>query len=202
MFDHSDVEVHTKERVYDGFFKMEKLVVSHARFAGGSVKVTRELFQRDDAVCVLLYDAPRDRVVLVEQFRIGALEHPRSPWLLELVAGIVEQGETEEAVARREAQEEAGAELGEIVPITRYLVSPGGANEYISLLCAQVDSEGMGGVFGLESEGEDIKVHVLACEQVFAMVKDGQIDNAASIIALQWLQLNRSDLKQRWQNSI
>lgn len=202
MFDHSDVKVHEKECVYDGFFKMEKLVVSHARFAGGTVKVTRELFQRDDAVCVLLYDAPKDKVVLVEQFRIGALEHPRSPWLLELVAGIVEPGESAEDVARREAQEEAGAALGEVVPITRYLVSPGGANEYISLLCAQVDSAGMGGVFGLESEGEDIKVHVLPCDRVFAMVREGLIDNAASIIALQWLQLNQSELKRRWQNSI
>lgn len=198
MFDHSDVEVHKKELIYDGFFKMQKLVLSHARFAGGTVQVTRELFLRDDAVCVLLYDAPREKVVLVEQFRIGALDHPRSPWLLELVAGIVECGESAEDVARREAHEEAGAVLGEIVPITRYLVSPGGANEYISLFCAQVDSAGMGGVFGLVSEGEDIKVHVLPCDQVFAMVHNGQIDNAASIIALQWLQLNRADLKTRW----
>lgn len=194
------IAVLDRERVYDGFFKMDKLHIEHACFAGGSVRVQRELFLRDDAVCVLLYDAPRDRVVMIEQFRVGALDHPRSPWLLELVAGIVEPGETPEQVARREAVEEAGATLGEVLPITRYMVSPGGAREYIELLCAQVDSEGLGGVHGLAHEGEDIKVHLIAAETLFGMVADGRIDNAPAIIALQWLQLNRSRLQSRWQS--
>ncbi|WP_370298816.1 NUDIX domain-containing protein, partial [Pontibacterium sp.] len=146
----------------------------------------------------LLYDPAKESVVMIEQFRVGALDHPRSPWLLELVAGIVEQGETCEEVAHREADEEAGATLTELVPITRYLVSPGGTNEWISLYCARVDSAQMGGVHGLETEGEDIRVQVLPCKQVFEMVAEGRIDNAPSIIALQWLQLNRDDLNQRW----
>ena len=198
MFDHSDVKLLSRDVVYDGFFKMHKLHLRHASFAGDSVEVTRELFVRGEAVCVLLYDPVRDTVVMIEQFRVGALEHPHSPWLLELVAGIVEKGETHEEVAHREAEEEAGATLAELVPITRYLVSPGGTNEWISLYCARVDSEGMGGLYGLETEGEDIRVQVLPCSEVFEKVADGRIDNAPSIIALQWLQLNRGDLKQRW----
>lgn len=198
MFDRSNVEIHSSDVVYDGFFQMHKLHLSHARFAGGSVEITRELFVRGEAVCVLLYDPAKASVVMIEQFRVGALEHPRSPWLLELVAGIVEQGETCEEVAHREADEEAGAILTELVPITRYLVSPGGTNEWISLYCARVDSTDMGGVHGLETEGEDIRVQVLPCKQVFEMVADGRIDNAPSIIALQWLQLNGDNLNQRW----
>lgn len=196
--EHQHLSILQRERVYDGFFKMDKLSIEHACFAGGSARVQRELFLRDDAVCVLLYDAPRDRVVMIEQFRIGALDHPRSPWLLELVAGIVEPGETPEQVARREAIEEAGATLGEVLPITRYMVSPGGSREYIELLCAQVDSEGLGGIHGLAHEGEDIQVHLIDADTLFDMVADGRIDNAPSIIALQWLQLNRPRLQARW----
>ncbi|MCG8428302.1 MAG: NUDIX domain-containing protein [Chromatiales bacterium] len=198
MFDHSDVEIHSCDVVYDGFFEMHKLHLSHARFAGGREEITRELFVRGEAVCVLLYDPVKESVVMIEQFRVGALDHPRSPWLLELVAGIVEKGETCEEVAHREANEEAGATLTQLEPITRYLVSPGGTNEWISLYCARVDSTDMGGVHGLETEGEDIRVQVLPCKQVFEMVAAGRIDNAPSIIALQWLQLNRDDLNQRW----
>ncbi|MGB0466082.1 MAG: NUDIX domain-containing protein [Pontibacterium sp.] len=196
--DQADVTISDRQTVYDGFFKMQKLQLSHATFAGEVVEVSREIFLRDDAVCVLLYDAPEDQVVMVEQFRVGALDHPRSPWLLELVAGIVEPGESPEQVARREAMEEAGAVLGEVVPITRYMVSPGGASEYIELLCAQVSAKGLGGIHGLAEEGEDIQVHCFDASVLFAMVADGQIDNAAAIIALQWLQLNRADLQQRW----
>ncbi len=198
QLDHSNVKITETSMAYDGFFKMQKLRIEHASFTGEKVEVTRELFLRDDAVCVLLYDADRDRVVMIEQFRVGALDHPRSPWLLELVAGIVEPGETPEQVARREAIEEADAMLGEVVPITRYMVSPGGSREYIELLCAQVNSDGLGGIHGLAEEGEDIKVHHFASDELFAMVADGRIDNAPSIIALQWLQLNREKLQQRW----
>lgn len=198
MFSHSDVKIHSRDVVYDGFFKMHKLHLSHASYTGGAVEITRELFVRGEAVCVLLYDPVREAVVMIEQFRVGALEHPNSPWLLELVAGIVEHGETCEEVAYREADEEAGATLTELVPITRFLVSPGGTNEWISLYCARVDSAGIGGIHGLETEGEDIRVQVLPCNEVFEMVADGRINNAPSIIGLQWLQMNRKDLKQRW----
>lgn len=197
MFARGDASVVEDTPVFEGFFTLRRLTVRHKRFAGGDMTVTRELFVRGPAVCVLLYDPQRDRVVMVEQFRIGALGHRNGPWMLELVAGIIEPAETPEAVARREAEEESGVALGDLIPITRYLPSPGGSNEEIHLFCAFVDSENAGGLHGLESEGEDIKVHVLPCEQLFAMVKTGQIDNAATIIALQWLQLNQAELKQR-----
>lgn len=197
-FTSTDVDITQQEKLWDGFFKINRLHIRHALFEGGEVEVIRELFRRDDAVCVLLFDPVKDAIVLVEQFRVGALSRADTPWLLELVAGIVEPGETPEDVALREAVEEAGADISDIVPITRYMPSAGGSDEYIELLCARVDSEGVGGVHGLAHEGEDILVHVLPFAEVCEMVANSTIDNAATIIAVQWLQLNKQKLLQRW----
>lgn len=196
------MEVVEQERVFDGFFKINRMKIRHTLFQGGDIEIVREQFQRDDAVCVLLFDPVKDVVVLIEQFRVGAIAKGRdtegSPWLLELVAGIVEPGETAEDVARRESVEEAGAQISDIVPITRYLPSAGGSDEYIDLLCARVDSRGLGGVHGLPEEGEDILVHLIPLAKAFALVASGKIDNAATIIALQWLQLNKTELLSQW----
>lgn len=201
-FGAQDMEVVEQERVFDGFFKINRMKIRHALFQGGNIEIVREQFQRDDAVCVLLFDPVKDVVVLIEQFRVGAIAKGRdavgSPWLLELVAGIVESGETAEDVARRESVEEAGAQISDIVPITRYLPSAGGSDEYIDLLCARVDSAGIGGVHGLAEEGEDILVHLIPLVKAFALVSSGKIDNAATIIALQWLQLNKTELLSQW----
>jgi ADP-ribose pyrophosphatase len=195
-FQLTDVRLEQDEPLYQGFFRLHRLTLSHPRFEGGRVRIQRELLDRGDAVCVLLYDPKRDAVVLVEQFRAGALGKVDSPWLLELVAGMVEAGESAEAVARRESVEEAGVELGPVFPITGYLPSPGGCDEWIDLVCALIDSTGVGGVHGLDSEGEDIKVHVIAAEDAFALVRANKLNNAAAIIALQWLQLNHGRLQQ------
>ncbi|MDX2422360.1 MAG: NUDIX domain-containing protein [Amphritea sp.] len=197
-FTAADAAIIAQERTYDGFFKIRRLTIRHALFEGGKIEIVREQFQRGNAVCVLLFDPDHDALVLVEQFRVGALGKADSPWLLELVAGIVEPGETPKDVALRESQEEAGAYIDNIVPITRYLPSAGGCDEYVDLLCARVDSTVVGGVHGLAEEGEDIRVHVLPFAEVCELVANGVIDNAATIIAVQWLQLNRQTLLQRW----
>lgn len=197
-FGHQDYQIDRDDVICDSFYQMREVTVSHSRFAGGKVTITRDLFWRPDAVCVLLYDPVKDAIVLIEQFRIGTIDHPKSPWLLELVAGLVEEGESFEDVARREAVEESGTELGLIEPITHFSPSPGGAREYIQLFCAQVDSSKISGVFGLEEEGEDIKVHVFNADDVYRMVREGVIDNAPAIIAIQWLQLNRDWLVDKW----
>lgn len=189
-----DYEIIARETVYDGFFRVSRFTLRHALFAGGqSEALVRERFERGHAVGVLPYDPWRDRVVLVEQFRIGALDSGLGPWLLETVAGIVEPGETPEDVARRESLEEADCRLGELVPITHYLVSPGGTSQTVHLFCAPVDSrdlrlEGHGN----PEEGEDIRLHVLPADEAIAMVGEGGIQAAMPIIALQWLALNRA----------
>ncbi|TBW55888.1 ADP-ribose diphosphatase [Marinobacter halodurans] len=199
QFGAEDVEVESRETLYKGFFGMERLRLRHARFAGGYTDVfDREIFQRGDATCVLPYDPVRDEVVLLEQFRPGALGRNQSPWLLELVAGMDEPGETPEDVANREAEEEAGLTFRRLEKICHYLVSPGGTTEMVSLFCGHVDASGAGGLHGIEAEHEDIRAHVMAADEALRMITDGRINNAAAIIALQWLAMQRPRLKQEW----
>jgi len=192
-------EITAREAAYRGYFRMERYRLRHTLFEGGwSGEITRELFERGHAAAVLPYDPARDQVVLIEQFRIGALEWKHGPWLTEIVAGMIEAGETAEAVVRREAREEAGAELLDLVHICDYLVSPGGTSETISLFCGRVDAAPLGGVHGLEEEHEDIRVHVVSVDEALARLAAGTIDSASPIIALQWLALNREALRERW----
>lgn len=186
---------------YRGFFRLEKYRLRHELFAGGwSPEMIRECLERGHAVAVLLYDPERDRLVLLEQFRVGALEFPGGPWLLEIVAGIIDHpGETTEEVARRETVEEAGCELLDLVPIRQYLVSPGGTSESITLFCGRVDTATVvSGVRGVAAEHEDILVHVVSRTEALELLHSGRINSAAPIIALQWLELNRSKLLERW----
>jgi len=195
----ADVELIQRETCFQGFYRLDRLHLRHRQFAGGmGPQLSRELFVRHDAVCVLPYDPQRDAVVLVEQFRVGALDKSSNPWLLELVAGLIDPGEQPEDVAHREAEEEAGLQLTALRPITQYYPSPGGSDERVHLYVGRCDSQGVGGVHGLAEEGEDIRVHVWSLEDALQAVKDGRIDNAASIIALQWLALNRAEVRGLW----
>lgn len=193
-----DVEIISKERLFRGFFQMVKYTFKHRLFAGGwSEPIERELFERGHAAALLPYDPVKDQVVLVEQIRVGALEH-ENPWQLEIVAGIMDADESVEQLVRREAMEEAGVEVDNIVPITSYYPSAGGCSERLDVFVGQTDSTDAGGVHGLEYENEDIRVHVLSRNEAYDMVKSGKIENGASIIALQWLELNREELLSQW----
>lgn len=193
------VEIVEQRTCYQGFFRMEHYRLHHRRYDGGmSPLLSRELFERGHAAAVLPYDPVLDRIVLLEQFRIGALTAPGGPWLLEIVAGIIEPGETAVEVVRREMQEEAGCALLDLEPICEYLVSPGGTSERISLYCGRVDADGVGGIHGLAEEGEDIRVTAVTFEEAMTLLATGQINSASPIIALQWLQMNRSRLRRQW----
>lgn len=197
--DEPTVEIVEQRACYQGFFRMEQYRLRHRRYDGSmSPLLRRELFERGHAAAVLPYDPVLDRVVLLEQFRIGALTAPGGPWLLEIVAGIIELGETAAAVVQREMQEEAGCRLLALEPICDYLVSPGGTSERISLYCGRVDAAGVGGIHGLAEEGEDIRVTTVSFADALALLASGRLNSASPIIALQWLQMNRGRLRQLW----
>ncbi|MGL4858209.1 MAG: ADP-ribose diphosphatase [Enterobacteriaceae bacterium] len=198
-FTRKDIEMISSKPLYQGFFTLNDFRFRHPLFQGGTSKeISREIFERGQASVLLPYDPLRDQVVLIEQLRIAALDHPVSPWLLEMVAGIIEPGETVEEVARREAQEEAGLEVQRCKPILSYLATPGGTTERLYISVGEVDASLASGVHGLAEENEDILVHVVSREQAYLWVKEGVIDNAASVIALQWLQLNYRKLQKEW----
>ncbi len=180
---------------YQGFFKVDLCHIRHQTFEGSEVEVSRELFHRGDAVAVLLYDPARDNIVLIEQFRIGAMDDRDGPWLMEIVAGVVEPGESINDVARRECMEEAGIEVHSFEPVHSFYSSPGGCSEKIHILCALINSQQVGGIHGLDEEGEDIKVHVIAYNELHDLLASGRINSAIPLIAMQWLQLNRERLK-------
>lgn len=199
FFRRMDCEILERRPLYQGFFRMDQVRLRHRLYAGAwSPVLVRELFVRRDAVAVVLYDPARDAVVLIEQFRVGALLDPCSPWLVELVAGIVEAGESEADVARREALEEAGVVVDALEKIGSVHLSPGGTEETLHILCGLVDSRGIGGIHGLAEEGEDIRVQVVEREQAYQAVVNGRVNNAGSVIGLQWLQLNAARLQAQW----
>jgi ADP-ribose pyrophosphatase len=193
------VEILEREVVFAGFFKLLRYRLRHRLFAGGmSRELVRESHERGDAAVVLPYDPVRGEVVLVEQFRIGAVERAGDPWLLEPVAGIVEPGEEPSDVAHREAREEAGLDLEDLIPIGVYYPSPGASSERCFAFVAKVDAQGAGGLFGLAEHGEDVKAHIVPLATALAWLEAGRIRVASTLITLQWLALHRAELDARW----
>jgi ADP-ribose pyrophosphatase len=192
-----EFEIIGKEVVYDGFFTMEKYRLRHTLFAGGwTGEINRELFRRNNCVAVLLYDPVADKVVLQEQFRVGAAANPERAWLVEIVAGAIDEGETPEQVAYRETQEETGCDIQELRLIQRFYTTPGGSSEQISLFYGRIDSSTIGGIHGLDHEDEDILVYTVNFDEAYRMLEEGKIESAIPTLAIQWLALHRHELRQ------
>lgn len=199
QFTADDLEIIERSAKYEGFFRVDEIRFKHKLFEGGwSGEVVREVFERGDAVVVLPFDVARDQIIMLEQVRIGTMLNSDKPWMLELVGGMVEQGESVESVAMRETEEEAGLQPKRLMPMTHYLSSAGGTTERITIFLGEVDASQAAEIAGLEYENEDIKVHKVARQQALAWLEDGTIENAATIIALQWLQLNLDKVRNAW----
>ena len=195
----NDVQMLSTQSLYQGFFRLDQLTFRHKLHDGGwSDEVRREIYQRSDAVAVLPLDFARREVVLIEQLRIGGLSSAHGPWLLECVAGMIEPGEQAEDVCRREAMEEAGLQVGRLHKALSYLSSPGGTTERLHIYIGEADVGDAGGVHGLDHENEDILVHRVGLDCAYAWLESGRIDNASTVIALQWLALNEKMLLEKW----
>ncbi|MBL8831163.1 MAG: NUDIX domain-containing protein [Rhodospirillales bacterium] len=196
-----DVEIVSRERRYEGFLGIDEYRLRHRLFAGGwSPVLSRELMERGHAVSVALYDPAADSVVLIEQFRIGAYASGNPPWMVECVAGMIGPGEDPVEVARREIREETGLVAGEIVRAGRAMASPGGTTETVDMFVARVDASHAGGIHGLAHEGEDIRVLVEPFDAALAAFFDGsRIGSSFTLMTLQWLALNRTALRTKWE---
>ena len=204
-FDDKDVEIIFRSLEHDGFLRIEHLQLRHRLFSGEWSEVfKRELHLKDPAVGVLLFDPDQDALLLVRQFRVGMFSDASLDgdkvlgWPLEIVAGMVGSTEQFEAVALRESKEESNCVPTDLIKICEYYNSPGGSNEKIILFCGRIDSRNAGGVYGLAEEHEDIEVRVLTYTDAMAFIDTGEINNAMTIIALQWLQLHREELLNSW----
>jgi ADP-ribose pyrophosphatase len=192
-------ELVRKEEAFKGYFKVVRYFFRHGLAQGGiSPVISREVFERGQAAAVLLYDPGRDEVVLIRQFRAGAYVAGHHPFCWETVAGIIEQGETPEDLVRREALEEAGLPVSDLLQIQKLMLTPGACSESCAIFIGRADTTKAGGIFGLESEGENILVKVFSLAEACAMVDRQEIDNAVTVISLQWLALHREEVRRRW----
>ncbi len=202
-----------KETLWQRYFRMDCFHISHELFDGGmSEPFTREVLERGHAVAVLPFDPTNDKILLIEQFRAGALasmedpncksvrtQHSKLPWMYEIIAGIIDDNETPESVAHREAKEEAGIELTNLTLIQPFYPSAGALSEVIYLYVAQMDSSKAGGVFGIDGEFEDIKSYIFDTSHVWQLLDQGEIINSAALITLQWLRIHKEKLIKQWQ---
>ncbi|MEE9334060.1 MAG: NUDIX domain-containing protein [Granulosicoccaceae bacterium] len=176
--------------LHNGFYRIHKLGFRHTLFNGGWSEIQkREQFDRGNVVAVLPYDPQTRQVALVEQFRIGARFNQPDPWLMEVIAGMMEKDEEPEEVAIRETFEEAGIRLDNVSLVRQYYASPSSTTEEVFVFTSECDLSNAGGVFGLAEEGEDIKVHIVSIEKALEWLNQGVIKNAISVIALQCLAL-------------
>jgi ADP-ribose pyrophosphatase len=205
QFSKQDFELKERVRKYAGFFNLDQYVIQHKLYSGKlSENISREVFERGDAVVLIPYDPLLDKVVLIEQFRPGAIRAGDTPWMLEFIAGMFEEGEQPVEVAIREAKEEANLDIdaNNVSKVMKYLSSPGGMSEAIYLYLATIDSSAVGGVYGLPEEGEDILVHVMKRTKAMTLLSEGKITNAATIIGLQWLALNYDNVQNKANKSL
>jgi ADP-ribose pyrophosphatase len=200
-FTKNDYKLLDREVLYSGVFKLARYHLRHRLYQGGESPVfSREVLERTKAAAILPYDPKQDKVILIEQFRPGPVTVPdQNPWLIEIVAGILDSNEQPHEVAIREAQEEAGCAILNIHPICEYFVSPGGSNEYVHLYCGQIAIKDNGGIYGLIEEHEDIRAFTLNTDEALTWVKEGKINTSPAIVSLMWLSLNRNYLKTLWQ---
>ncbi|MDH2325466.1 NUDIX domain-containing protein [Cereibacter sp. SYSU M97828] len=194
----SEVEVLRHRQPYAHFFAVEEYDLHFRRFDGTqSDAINRAVFVSGDAVTVLPYDPVRDRVLLVEQFRAGPFGRgDAQPWQLEAIAGRIDADETPEQAARREAVEEAGLTLGDLLHVSSYYPSPGAKTEFIYSYVALTDlPDGAAGVFGVEGEAEDIRGHLVPFDGMMDLVASGEIQNSPLIVTALWLQRERARIR-------
>lgn len=195
QFSSGDYIIKARDNIYSGFFRIDQYQLKHRQFDGSwSDDFQRDVFERGDAVILMPYDPVADKVILIEQFRIGAIRSNSDPWQLEFVGGMFGKDESRTDVAIREAKEEADIDIEpkNLVHMMDFLTSPGGTSEKLFLYMALFDSTKVadGTIAGLEEENEDILVHLLPREDALTLLSTGRIGNASTIIGLQWLAMN------------
>lgn len=200
MPDDRKVDLIKKETPFQGYFRVDRYHLRHSQFRGGmGPEISREVFERGHAGAVVPYDPKTGEIVLIEQFRAGALaaDDPE-PWLIEIVAGIIEPGETAENVVLRETMEEAGVTVSDLIPLGSHYMTPGGSSETIAFFAGLCDASSVGGVHGLISEGEDIRAFTLPLSDAVEMVLANRIRNATAALGVLLVHAQLEDLRRRW----
>ena len=189
-YNKNDYQILTREYLYQGFVKVEKLSIRHRLFAQQNyiAPIQRELIARRPAAGVLIYNDQQQKFALIEQFRVGAIDDSVSPWQLEIIAGVLDGDERPEDCIRREAFEESGCEIQDLTHLFSFYPSAGACSELFHLYVAEAVLPEQGGVFGMPDEGENIQLHLIDYADLSILLTNGRLKNAPVIMALQWLQ--------------
>ena len=195
------VEIQGELSLHEGFRSLVevsfRLPQSRTR-DGRAYEARREILRVDTVAGVLPYDPERDELVLIRQFRLAAHEATGLGDMVEIVAGYVEDGEDPADAARREVREEAGVEVLDLVPMLRFVPSPGVSTEQGVLWCARVRIGTLDEITGAEGENELVRPFAVPAETALAALRTGRLHNGYLILALHWFALNRDELRRRW----
>ena len=187
----SNFKVTNKKNLYDGFFKMNEVSLKYKKYDGSwSNEIKRELFGGAQVSAVLPYDPIKKEIVLIQQFRPGTISRNTNNYLKEIVAGIIDPGESPEIAAKRECLEETGYKIKKLTSIQGYYPAPGSSESFYHLFLGEVDSKNGKKIMGLDTENEDILVESFNINQVKKMMQSGELINGLSLIAIQWFFLN------------
>ncbi|MBC8733454.1 NUDIX hydrolase [Paraburkholderia sp. UCT2] len=186
------VTIDQKVRILDDFFKVEQVHLRYEKFDGQMSSLVRRLnFERGDSVAAVIFNPKTKTLTLVNQFKYPTYE--KGPgWITEIVAGMIDKGESPDAAIRREIMEETGYSITTLEHISTFYVSPGGSSERIILYYAEISNEGRvesGG--GVASEAEDILTIEIRLDDALKKIQDGEIADAKTILGIYWLK-NRS----------
>ena len=187
----SKFKIINKKNLYNGFFKMNEVVLKYRKYDGKwSNSIRRELFGGAQVAAVLPYDPISKEIILIQQFRPGTISKDINHYLDEIVAGIIDEGESPETAAKRECLEETGCEVKKLIPIQGYFPAPGSSESFYHLYLGEVESFNGSRIQGLKNENEDIFVKCFKIEDVRKNMEEGKIINGLTLIALQWFFLN------------
>jgi len=180
-----------KKNIYSGFFKMNEVALKYKKYDGSwSNVIKRELFGGAQVSAVLPYDPLKKEIILIQQFRPGTISKKFNNYLDEIVAGIIDPGEDPETAAKRECFEETGCKIKKILPIQGYFPAPGSSESFYHLFIAEIETFEGERIMGLKTENEDILVRSYKISEVKDKLKNGEILNGLTLIALQWFFLN------------
>lgn len=189
-YNQNNFTIESREHVFKGFIQVEKVSLRYRLFNQEQYSRTlaRELIQRKEAAGVLLYSPTQQKIGLIEQFRIGAIDDVDSAWQLEVIAGVLDGQESPESCIRRESLEESGCAIDQLQHLFSFYPSAGACSELFHLYVAQAELPEQGGIFGVAGEGENIQLHLFHYADLAPLLRSGRLANAPVIMALQWLQ--------------
>jgi ADP-ribose pyrophosphatase len=196
-----EVAVHAQERLATAYYNYDQYRFTHRGPAGATSEQSRSVLQVGRVVGVITIDFARDEIVLLRQFRLAAHLATGRGEMVEIVAGGVEEGEDLDAAARRECIEEIAIAPQRLIPLFQFMPAPGVDHELATMFLGLVDATLTPACAGAGSESEETVPFRVKIDEALAALAAGTFVNGYTVIALQWLALNRDRLAEIVQNA-